>query len=184
MSLTPVTTVTKDESKQASIIEKITSSSREFISSLYHDTVSLLDSNYYTSKQNILVVTIFADTDFNKTQFQTSFQQHLQELYPQIDKVVINRQHDTSDENIPLTKNQQIQQDVRESFQSFFSETALHKLEVTSTTQQMQILIEASTPLEQEQFTQHIRSREILLTEIYEKQVATTTYINQLTLVK
>ncbi len=150
-----------------------------FITSLYHDKAYLLDLEYHTAKKHIIVATLFADNDFPVDSFSRAYDIYMKESYPRVEKTLITRQREANADVQPLlTKNQEIQQAVTEHFKSYFAQTALHKLDVISTNDNMTINIFASTPLSTESYDKKIAARKQILVEIYNKEIRTSSYVS------
>ena len=147
---------------------------------MFHDKATLLDLTYYDNKKKIVVATIFTDREFPIEKFSESYDTYIKESYPEIDKTLINRQYETQDTTQELTLQQKIQKDIQDSYVSYFAETALHKLDMSSNETSININIFASTPLEKNTYITQINNRETLLFEIYNKEIRTNNYITYL----
>lgn len=180
MTIIPVTSVKKHTMHIMSPKEQIEKTTQSFLTTLYHDKVYLLHLAYYSKKDNIVVANFYTDSaEIKKSVFSTQYEKHIQTEHPNISKVIINREK-TDNEAIPLTAYQETLDDLSASFRSFFPESVLHKLEFNETTETIDIILEASTPLSSEIFKQHIGERHYHLSELYGKNVSGNTYVSWL----
>lgn len=178
LRLLPVTRVTKTTEKIVLLHERIENSTREFLKSLYHWKAELLTLDYYTSNKRIIVATIFSDSDFPTSTFSQKYDIFIKEAYPEVEKILINRQYETSNTTTEPTVKQKMQQDITASFTNYFLETILHKLDTSITEQSININIYASTPLSNEAYDDQVASWEQLLFELFNKEVNTTSYVS------
>lgn len=180
MSIIPVTSVTKEESKESTPKERVQMTSESFLSSLYHDKVYLLNLAYHGNTKAIVVVTFYTDDpSINTASFSTEYKNYIREQHNELDKIIINREK-TDNEAIPLTPYQQRIRELEHSFTSFFPETILHNIDLRELSNVDSIVIHVSTPLAQDIFARNIESRKWHLQELYDKEIVINSFASRL----
>ena len=97
-----------------------------------------------------------------------------------MEKTLINRQVESTNTYTTPTETQKQQQDIADSFHSYFAETALHKIDTAITDNNIQVNIYASTPLTKDAYAIQIESWEQLLFDLFDKEISVTNYISYL----
>ena len=129
MTLIPVTSISELQAKKPSRELQINTKTKQFLSTLYHEVVYPLDIRYIDTPKKMLIANFYADRIIDKAQFQKQYTTYIQESFPFLQKVIINRQN-AYQTKLPPTEQQERIKNITDNFNSFFPETQLLKINV------------------------------------------------------
>ena len=132
VSITPVTTVTKQEAKQLSPEQKLRQRTQEYLNVLYEDKVTIISIDYFKDTKRFAVLNLYTEIKIsNKQEFEAKIYDYLQDREDLIDIIQIDRiDNYTEPEKVKQQKDQDLEL-VKESFDtSFAKETHINNLDI------------------------------------------------------
>lgn len=134
MTITPITTVRKEQIQEASPEQKIRKFTKNYLEVLYNSKIDLISTDYFTDGKRFASLMLYTEEKItDKNTFRLKLLDYLQSEEDLIDVLSINREENyTEPEKVKEKKDEYIDQ-TRDFFNSFFTqESSLEFIDINN----------------------------------------------------